>query len=177
VSARRGSAEVVVRVPRARVGLAVTRLSGLGTVAAEQVSVSDLQAGLDATGLRIEHLEKSLAAALHASSSPTNTRLVAALEAQILGLQRARAATLAAARDATVTVKLATRAPVVKRPPRHTPAAHGPFHDLGVAFRFVGIGLVYALALGTPLALLLAALWFGASRLRRRRDERLLQRS
>jgi hypothetical protein len=179
VGARGGSATIVVRVPRSRVGLAVTRLSALGVVTGEHVSISDLQAGVDATGLRIEHLEKTLAAALHATPSTANDKLISRLQAQILGLQRGRAATLRTAADATVTVKLATPKPKPK--PKPKPAkkrvAHGPFHDLGVAFRYVGIGLVYALALGLPLAALLALGWFVAARLRRRRVERLLRRS
>lgn len=177
VGARSGTATIIVRVPRARVGLAVTRLSALGTVTGEHVSISDLQAGVDTSGLRIEHLEKTLAAALHASQSTANSKLIARLQAQILGLQRARAATLRSAADATVSVKLATPAakPKPRAPLRHL--SRGPFHDLGVAFRFVGIGLVYALALGLPLAVLVALAWFVVARVRRRRDERLLQRS
>ena len=50
----------------------------------------------------------------------------------------------------------------------------GPFHGLGVAFRWIGVGAVYVLALGAPLVLLVVLLWLGARSLRRRRDDALL---
>ena len=77
-------------------------------------------------------------------------RQIAALTTRIERLQRAEAATLRAARYATVSLHLATPAPVV---PKHH--GHGPLHGLGVAFRWIGIGAVYGLALGVP-ALVLA---------------------
>jgi hypothetical protein len=174
VNTSTGSAQITLRIPRARVTTAVTRLSALGAVTGEQLSVSDLQGGVDTIGLRIEHLERSLAAALHAPQTPQTVKLVAALTAQILGLQRTRAATLRSAADATVSVDLAT-------PARPTPPARrhgrGPFDRLGIVFRDAGIGAVYLLALGTPLAALTVIGFLTVSRLRRRRDERLLNRS
>lgn len=176
VSAPAGSARIVLRVPRGRVETAVDRLAALGTVLGERASISDLQAGVDTTGLRIVRLERELAAAIHATPTPQSRRLIAALTTQIEGLQRARAATLAASRDATVSLALATPTP---KPPHHVvrQARRGPFHDLGVVFRRAGVVAVYILALGTPLAVLALGLWLLASRLRRRRDERLLSRN
>jgi hypothetical protein len=176
VSAAAGSASVVLRVPHARVGQAVAELSALGRLVGEQVSIADLQAGVDTTGLRIVRLERELAAAINAPRSAASERLVAALSAQILSLQRSRVDTLRGARDATVSLHLATP---VRRPvrPRSHVVHHGPFHELGVAFRTVGIGAVYVLALGTPLALLGFAAWLLGSWLRRRREEKLLSRS
>lgn len=174
VTAAAGSAQIALRVPRGRVTTAVARISAIGTVVGEELAVTDLQTGVDTIGLRIEHLERSLAAALRAPKTPQTTKLVAALTAQILGLQRARAATLRSAADATVSVDLATP-PRPKPPARHR--GRGPFDRLGVVFRDAGIGAVYLLAVGTPLAALVAAGFFAVSRLRRRRDERLLSRS
>ncbi len=52
----------------------------------------------------------------------------------------------------------------------------GPLHGLGVAFTWIGIGAVYALALGTPVVLLSLLGWFLVARgLRRRREERAAQ--
>jgi len=176
VGAKTGTATVVLRIPRARVGAAIDRLSALGRVVGEQASISDLQTGVDQSGRRIVRLERELAAALHAPQSVATRRLAAALAAQIEGLQRARAATLRSASDATVTMQLSTPAPTPVHP-RKRVSHRGPFHELGVAFRLVGIGLVYAFALGTPLAALAFIGWLAASRLRRRRVERLLSRS
>jgi hypothetical protein len=54
---------------------------------------------------------------------------------------------------------------------------NGPFHDLGVAFRALGIGAVYALALGAPLLILLGLAWLGVRAVRRHRENELLSRS
>jgi hypothetical protein len=142
----------------------------------ERTSISDLQAGIDTTSLRIVRLERQLAAAIHAPSTPESQRLVAALTTQIEGLQRSRAATLRAAADATVSLALATPSR------RHVhlavhPAGRGHFHELGRLFRQIGVGAVYALALGTPLVVVALILWLLATRLGRRREERLLSRS
>jgi hypothetical protein len=51
----------------------------------------------------------------------------------------------------------------------------GPLHGLGVAFRWIGIGAVYALALGGPVALLLVLVWLGVRVVRRRRENALLE--
>ena len=54
---------------------------------------------------------------------------------------------------------------------------NGPLHGLVVAFKWIGIGAVYAIALGTPLVLLIALGWFLARGMRRRREEALLSRA
>ena len=95
------------------------------------------------------------------------------LSSRIENLQRQRAATIRAAYFATV--KLHMETPPAAPPPAEN--GNGPLHGLGVAFRWIGIGAVYALALGTPLVLLLALLWFLARGLRRRREEALLSRA
>jgi len=68
----------------------------------------------------------------------------------------------------------------METPPAAAPAAeegNGPLHGLGVAFRWIGIGAIYVLALGTPVVLLVALGWFLARVLRRRREEALLARA
>jgi hypothetical protein len=67
--------------------------------------------------------------------------------------------------------------PAPRPAPVQRPSRPGPFHGLGVAFRDLGVGIVYLLALGLPLALLAGLAWFAAARLRRRREEALLSRS
>ncbi len=177
VAARTGTATIVLRVPRARVSVAIGRLAALGSVTGEHVSISDLQTGIDTVGVRIVRLERELAAAINGPQSAASRRLIAALTAQIEGLQRAGANTLRTAHDATVKLALSTSPRTPPRPRPRPRRAHEPFHDLGVAFRDAGIGAVYALAIGVPLALLAAVAWWLAARLRRRREERLLSRS
>ena len=53
----------------------------------------------------------------------------------------------------------------------------GPLHGLGVAFHWIWIGAVYALALGGPLLLLLGLAWLAARAVRRHRENALLGES
>jgi hypothetical protein len=89
------TAALTLKVPRANAQRAVTRLSQLGTITSEQVSLTDKQAGLNATDRTIARLQKQLAAATPGSP------LARALTAQIQQLQRAEAQTRAAAHYAT----------------------------------------------------------------------------
>jgi hypothetical protein len=70
-----------------------------------------------------------------------------------------------------VSLQLTTKAPAIKRD------KPGPLHGLGTAFRWIGIGAVYVLALGTPAVLLITLVWFAVRALRRRREAQLLSRA
>jgi hypothetical protein len=166
-----GSADLVLRIPRAHVQEAVARLSALGTITAEQVDIQDLQTGLNAADRKIARLQRQLTALRAQPSSDANTARIAALVRQIQGLQRAEAATVRAARYATVRLHLGTAAP------KPAPAHHGPLHGLRVAFRWIGIGAVYVLALGVPLLLIGWLAWLAGRTIRRRREDALLRRS
>jgi hypothetical protein len=58
----------------------------------------------------------------------------------------------------------------------HRATHHGPFHWLGRAFLWLGIGAVYVFALGAPLAAVLIAVWLAVRLVRRRREDALLSR-
>jgi Domain of unknown function (DUF4349) len=167
-----GYADLVLRIPVTRVRVAISRLSALGTIIGENVSIRDRQTQVDAATRKITRL-KALLAGWQAQSQTTETQQhIAALTTQIGRLQRARAATVRTASYATVHLELTTRTPVA---PVHQ--GHGPLHQLGVIFRWAGIGAVYGLALGAPVAVLLGLGWLIARTIRRRRDERLLASS
>ncbi len=171
-SGKTGSADLTLKIPRTHVQEAISRLSAIGTITAEQVDVQDLQAGLNATDRTIARLQRQLALLRAEPQSEPNDRRIAALVLQIQGLQRAEAASIRAARYATVRLHLATAAA------KPGPAAHhGPLHGLGVAFRWIGIGAVYVLALGAPLLLVVWLAWIAARTIRRRREDALLSRS
>ncbi len=105
--------------------------------------------------------------------TPLPAAQIAALTARIEALQRTEAATRRTAHYATLRLHLATAAPpVVTR--QH---GHGPLHGVVVALTWLGIGAVYALALGVPVAALLAGVWLAARAIRRRREDDLLSRS
>jgi hypothetical protein len=166
-----GYADLVLRVPKTRVQEAVRRLTALGTIVSESVQVQDLQTQVHATDRLITSLQRQLAR-LRAQPQDTRTeRQIAALTARIERLQRGRAATLHSAHYATVDLRLTTRTPPA--PVHH---GHGPLHGLGVAFRWIAIGAVYVLAIGTPFAALAALVWLAVRAVRRRREDALLSR-
>jgi Domain of unknown function (DUF4349) len=167
-----GYAVLVLRIPKTHVQEAVRRLTALGTIVSENVQVQDLQGQVNANDRLIARLQKRLAD-LRAHVQDTQTvQQIAALTARIERLQRSRAATVRSARYASVNLQLTTRTPPA--PVQH---GHGPLHGLGVTFRWIGIGAVYALALGVPAALLVLLAWSGARSVRRRREDALLSRS
>jgi hypothetical protein len=51
---------------------------------------------------------------------------------------------------------------------------HGPLHNLGVAFRWLGIVSLYVVALAAPFALLAVLIWLVTRAVRRRREDDLL---
>jgi len=169
---RAATADLVVKVPRTHVQEALRRFSALGTITAENVQLQDLEGGLNATDRLIARLQRRLAE-LRAQQPQTDAtkRLIAEHVARIQTLQRQEAATRRAARYATVSLHLSTPA-AAKATVHH----HGPWHALGVTFRWLGIGAVYALALGVPLLLLVAIVWSGVRIVRRRRVDALLSR-
>ena len=166
-----GSADLTLRIPRTHIQDAVTRLSAIGTITAEQVDLQDLQTGLNATGRTIDRLQRRLAALRAQPQTAVTDRRIAALVGQIQALQRAEAATIRTARYGTVRLHLGTAAP------KPAPAHHGPLHGLRVVFRWLGIGAVYALALGAPLILLMWLAWIVTRTIRRHREDALLSRS
>ena len=167
------SADLALKVPRSNVTQAITRLSAIGTIMGEQVNVQDAQAGLNTTARLIARLQKQLTALRAQEQTDAVKQQIAALTARVVRLQRQEAATLRATHYATVRLHMATK-PVA---PPHKHHGHGPLHGLGVAFRWIGIGAVYGLALGVPLLLLIALGWFATRAVRRRREDELLNRA
>jgi hypothetical protein len=166
-----GRADLVLKVPKANVRSAVARLSALGTITAEQVDIQDLQAGVNATDRTIQRLQRQLQELRSRQPTPAVTRQIATITARIQKLQRTEAATLRAARYATVELHVTTPSPTPRQ--HHGP---GPLHGLGVAFRWIGIGGVYALALGLPALALIGLGWLAVRAIRRRREAGLLSR-
>lgn len=168
---RTGSAELVLRIPRAHVQQAIARLSALGSIVGEHVQLQDLQGGLKATETTIARVQKRLRDLRALPQTDTTRRQIAATTARIASLQRASRSTRRAAHFATVQLQLHTPRDAHPEPRHH---GHGPLHGLGVAFRWIGIGAVYALALGGPLVLLAVVAWLVVRTVRRRREEALL---
>jgi hypothetical protein len=165
------NADLTLRIPRVHVQEAISRLSALGTITSEQVDIQDKQAGLNATDRKVARLQRQLAELRAQPQTPTTRLRIAALESQIARLQRGAAATRLSAHYATVHLHLTSAKAIVP----HTPG-HGPLHGVVVALTWLGIGAVYALAIGTPLLLLALLGWLVTRFVRRRREDALLSR-
>jgi hypothetical protein len=169
---KRAVADLRLKVPRSHVQGAMASLLQLGTLTGEDVSTVDKQALLNATDREIARLQKQLTDLRAQPPTPQLERRIAALVARVERLQRGEAATRRATHYATIALHLATALVVIEH--KH---GHGPLHGVVVALKWLGIGAVYALALGLPVALVLGILWLSLRGLRRRRVDALLTRS
>jgi Domain of unknown function (DUF4349) len=170
---RTGYADLTLRIPKQRLQTAVTRLSALGTVIGENVRIHDLQNQVDATARKIARLEARVKAWQEQFQTDVTQKHIAALTDQIGKLRRGRTATIHSAGYASLSLQLTTR-------PAPAPAAkpgHGPLHNLGVAFRWLGIGALYAVALAAPFVLIGGLVWLVARAVRRHRENELLSSS
>jgi hypothetical protein len=166
----RAVADLKLRIPRSRIQEGMAKLAQLGTITDENVSTVDQTALLNNTDREIARLQKQLAALRAKPQSAENDRRIAALVARIERLQRGEAVTRRNAHFATVDLHIET--PLVTVVQKH---GHGPLHGVGVALTWLGIGAVYALAIGGPVAVLLVLLWLGVRVVRKRRENALLE--
>jgi hypothetical protein len=177
-----GVASLTLRVPSTQAATAVTRLSDLGTILAQNVQIDDLQESLDALGREIERARAEIAAltaAIDRAETPAQrARLVerrGQARAQLRELTATRSATSEAARNATIQLELRTDessvAPVGgSRLDRALDRALAVLAWEGVVALAIGVAAV-------PLVLVGLALWFAHRTRRRREDDRLLAAS
>jgi hypothetical protein len=177
-----GAASVTLRVPSPRAGDAVTRLSSLGTILAQNVQIQDLQESLDGLDRQVEALRAriaSLTAQLERATGPAERARLreqrAQAQAQLRELRASRAATAAEARNATIQLELRTEE-------QSGVAVPGSRLDraLDRALEVLAWEAVVAIAIAiaaAPLALVAAAVWTTRRARRRREDERLLAAS
>ena len=177
---RPGNSYVELRVPVRRVQDALLRLSGLGTVVEQQVSTRDLEAIVQQQNARIAALRQQIRRIEETlrTSLPPEERL--RLEFQLddakralASRTRARKGTIREGSIAKISLQLTTE----KAASPVTPVERGRFDravrgSLGFLAGAAAVALAVLIAL-SPLVLL-AAMWFAASRMRRRRDERRL---
>ena len=178
-----GAASVTLRVPSARAGDAVTRLSALGTIVAQNVQLDDLQETLDglATGIgqlrtRIARLSARLAT--ESLDPPTRARLQeerAQAQAQLRELRATRAATSAEARLATIQVEL--RTDEAGSGGTASSRLERALDKALAVLAWEGIVLLAAAIALAPLALVAAAVWATRRTRRRREEDRLLAAS
>ena len=178
-----GSASMTLRVPTARVQDALVRLSGLGTILAQQVQIDDLQGQVDGLETREAALSEQIARlsariAAPALDAETKATLVARRDAARSELARVRtehSQVTGEAGLATIQLALQTeeRSAVAPAPSRIDRALERAGEILAVE----ATAVLYALVILGPVALLVLLAWLARRGLRRRDDERLLSTS
>lgn len=176
-----GTAALTVRVPVTRVQDAITGLSALGRIVAQQVTIDDLQEQLDALERRQASLQAQIAritARLDTEQLDAETRAVfearrRTLRAELREVRAGVASTSAEAQMATVQLTVVTPgafgavAPPPSRIDRTIDEALNVLAWEGV----IVLGLLIVVA---PLALVGIAAWLGHRFYRRREEDRLL---
>ncbi len=177
-----GAASLTLRVPSGQAATAVTRLSDLGTILAQNVQIDDLQESLDALDRQVERVSAQIAALTaaiaRAETAAERARLVerrAQAQAQLRELRASRASTAAVARNATIQLELRTEE-------TSTAPAPGSRLDraLDKALAVLAWEAVVVLAIvvaAAPLVLVALAVWLTRRVRRRREEERLLAAS
>ena len=182
--AERGSAYLVLRVPIGSVQAAIVRLSALGEILDQHVSIQDVQPQLDRRFRQMQSARDGIAKLQARLESPSlsaderralENELVAARR-QLVVLQRAQAQLQKQTSFATVSLDLRSAAKAVAVP--HEPGRIGRALDRAGSILVDEAKVVlYVLIVGAPF-LVLAALGLGALHARRRRNEsRLLATS
>lgn len=177
-----GVASLMLRVPSGQAATAVTRLSGLGTILAQNVQIDDLQESLDTLDRQVTQLRAQVAAltaAIDRADTPAErARLLerrAQAQAQLQALRANRAATSEMARNATIQLELRTdESSALPAPGSRLDRAL----DKALAVLAWEAVVVLAIAVAAaPLALVALALWLTRRARRRREEDRLLAAS
>jgi hypothetical protein len=182
-AASSGSSELRLRIPVSHVQTAIVRLSALGTILAQDVRITDLQRQVNDSYRRLAQLRATVAkieaklaqpGLSDADQNKLNAQLAFA-QAQIAAVTAARDTLVRNAQYATIGLSLTTRQPVVT--PTHTSRLGRAEHNVRTALEAIAVALLYAIAIGGPILLLAGAAVLGARALRRRSDQRLLDKS
>jgi Domain of unknown function (DUF4349) len=165
-----GSAAIVLRVPVDRVQDAIEEYSGLGTLLAQRVAITDVTKAVEEQAKEIARIQGQIAAIERGGVSSDERPRLAELQARLDYLTKHRKATVRRAELARISLGLVTK-------PKHAAAAASRFHRTlsdagGVLVRELEL-LAYALIVAGPL-LLLGGAAIAAGRMR---DRRLLERS
>jgi hypothetical protein len=175
-----GSAVLELRVPAQNVRTAISRLTNLGSIVSQELSVTDLEHDLQAESAQIGELRRTVAAlqaALRNPSLPDAQRVI--LQIRLANAKRAlsqrlhaRTGTIAAGTNATISLTLSRKAAVVA-PPHHRGRLGRMVHSAVGFLGLEGTVVLYALIVLSPVALVAGLLW-SLREARRRRIERLV---
>ena len=170
----RGDSLLQLRVPVANVQKAIARFTDLGTLLAQRISVVDLQAGVDRINRRLAAQLKVIET-LEAKSdlTPAERARLEAARRSVRQLTRGRTSLERQAAYAKFSLQLTTEKAAEKQ---GTPGRFDKFW--GDASDILGkeaIGVLYALVIVGPFAILAALALLGERARRRRADHRLLE--
>jgi hypothetical protein len=176
-----GEAYLVVRVPIARVQTAVARLTALGTIVADHVSIRDIQGQLNRRFGQMADLNAQIATirAKLTDTSLTATQraffeaALAQREARLARLQDEQTAQKTRASFATVSLALETKKAAAV-PPSEPSRIGEAMHNIGRVLVTEAEIVLYVLLIGAPFVVLGVLLWWSRRSLRRRSDEHLL---
>jgi hypothetical protein len=171
-----GGANLVLRVPAARIQTAIAQLSALGTILGQRIGIEDLQTSANDLTDQIVDTQRQIARLrrqLESSTLADEERAVlqarlAEAQRRLVDLQGALRSTRAEGALATVQVSLTTEA---------IEAAvedEGPLDKAGEILAWEGIALLYVLVIAGPFVLLGLVVWLALRFSRRRREARLL---
>ena len=179
-----GSASMTLRVPSANAADAVTRLSSLGTILAQNVQIDDLQESLDTLDRRTQQVRARIAALTAAIDRADTDAERARLEeqraqarAELRELRASRAATAEEARNATVQLDLQTKQDSGGAVPGSGSRLDRALDKALAVLAWEGIVLLAVAIAVAPLALVAAAVWATRRTRRRREEDRLLAAS
>jgi hypothetical protein len=174
-----GGAQIVLRVPTARVQTALTQLSALGTILGQRIGIEDLQQPADDLTAQIEDTQREIAllrGRLENRNLADEERAVlqarlADARRRLSDLRASLSATRAEARFATISLDLTTE--------RIEPAVveDGRLDDLKAILAWEGTALLYSLVVAGPFVLLGILIWLGLRFRRRQSETRLLEQN
>jgi hypothetical protein len=163
-----GTSTMALRIPIEHVQTAIARFSGYGTLVSQRIVLKDLQRRVDTLSARIHKLRAEIAGGGLSQEQLDRDR------ALLKALTSRRSATVQRAQLASVSLTLAVA-------PKHAAAPPGRFHRTlsnagDVLVRELEI-LLYALLVFGPLVVLSGLFLLAGRVLRRRADQRLLERA
>jgi hypothetical protein len=184
-AAKQGNSALVFRIPITHVQQAIAKFSELGTIAAQDIRITDLQAQYNQLVKQIGALRVAIAKVDDqlASTSLSNEARVrleqqrARLAARLEAVRTSRARTTHRAALATVSLGLTTSEAVVPVKPHHRGPLGRALHDAGTILAKEASWALYALIVLGPIALIALAVFLAVRFSRRVSDRRLLESS
>lgn len=184
-TAKQGQSALVFKIPIGHVQQAIAKFSALGTIAAQNIQIADLQAQYNRLVKQVGALRVAIAKVDDqlADSSLSNEERVrleqrrARLSARLDGLRTSKARTAHTASLATVSLGLTTREAAVVVKPEHRGPLGRALHDAGNILAKEASWGLYALIVLGPILLIALLAWLLVRGGRRLSDRRLLESS